>query len=204
MCSRHRNARGEWSDQEIIELFEQRCRELADTKLMQTDLNITYTISYDRDTGWHEEASPVDETELRAMLTVFRPFVMETDPVYLDKVYQICELRITDNILRLNARESRRYWKEALKASGIQLSLDEKAVRPAEFLDLWINAHYFHRDDREKILRLQGLNAAFPGISHHQFIDVVIEILRRVQDLAEIVGVARSNGYFSFENGTVV
>ncbi len=142
-----------------VDLFTRRVEELEKTPLYMKkgvpDLGVGLSMSYKRGEHFRVAARGPDENDLRAALTIIRQFYMDREPVFVNRIYNLCTRGIksseTDpvrsewaNNLKKLLEEQRGIWRVAhQRCGGFRLVIDGKDVRPEEAWDLWINGHYF-------------------------------------------------------------
>jgi hypothetical protein len=116
-----------------------------------------------------------DEEELRSYLTVFRPFILEGDPVFLGRVFNVAERALTSDLHRNALRSARKAYKVAIATTGIGLHHNSRDLSPEETLDLFLNGHYFHTDE-EKARLLAGIPTFAMPLVKLNFLNSVIGV----------------------------
>src|SRR5262249_13833321 len=144
------------------------------------------TISWGRMEGLRFKSSTPDEDDLRSFLTIFRKFISDRELVFLYRVYNICQQHITSDTVKGYLIRSREIWKDALKHTGIKLTINRKEFTPEYVTDLWINGYYFH-DDAEKITVLKSLLPHERMLVKNQFLNVVVDATRQVFYVGNVV-----------------
>ncbi len=140
---------------------------------------------------------PSDDV-LKSFLVDFRPFVSQREPVYLYRIYRICERSLGNAQLRHWLRKSREYWKEVHASSGLRLQVDNRIYRPEEIADFWINGWYFH-DDPQKLDELKRLGSAgfrLHRVEFHHFLDNCVE---QVLYTGNVVKAGLAEGMFDLQ-----
>ncbi|MHB1004253.1 MAG: hypothetical protein ACYC3S_01265 [Chloroflexota bacterium] len=178
---------------EQLRLFLVRANALLDTRLVRQYLPHSMSIKFHYRVGlWIEESYP-DEDDLRALLTHIRPFMMERESIYLNRIYNLCHLRLTSDELKGYLIESRKRWLAAFKRGGFGLQVDDKEYTPELVMDLWINGHFFHNDE-EKLRALQKLAPVGIIFARQQFLFFLGEAVEQTLFVAGIVNMAFTDG----------
>ena len=76
----------------------------------------------------------------------FGQFISNNEPVFLYKIYNLCQKHLINDKLKEYLIKSREAWKQAQKSTGIILKYNERELTPEYITDLWINGYYFHSD----------------------------------------------------------
>ena len=134
---------------EVFRLFIERSDELDRTRLCQSgsELGVAFKVVEGR-----TEIVPrfPDEEDLRSYLVIFRHFLLKREPVFLYRVFNLCEKALTSEPHKVRARSARVGLKTATVGSGIALINQEKDLTPEDALDLLLNGLYFHSDPKHR------------------------------------------------------
>jgi len=134
---------------EVFRLFIERSDELDRTRLCQSgsELGVTFKVVEGR-----TEIVPrfPDEEDLRSYLVVFRHFLLDREPVFLYRVFTLCEMDLTSDPHKVKARSARAGLKTATAGSGFALIYQEKDLTPEDSLGLLLNGVYFHSDPKHR------------------------------------------------------
>ena len=190
-------AKDDWTPQEKINIFIERIDELESTKLVASVLNISSTISLDREKGLNTQLPNIDKDELRSFLTVFRHFISNDEPVYLYGIFNICHQFLTNESLKNDTAELRNYWKKALGMNGFKFHLNNNEVKPEETIDIWINS-WSHHSDREYRKLLESFAPWQRDIMQMVFLDALVEATNVICYAGSYVKEGLEQGYFSF------
>jgi len=92
---------------------------------------------------------------LRAFCTDYRKFTSPDEPVFINRIYNILEARLTDDYLREQLRKSREGWRKAQRGA-MSFTINDQRITPEHVMDLFINGWVFHMDSakRQEFLRL--------------------------------------------------
>jgi hypothetical protein len=142
------------TDREKLELFLRRVEDLAKTNLAQKGIRTNLSYTANTTSGLNMSLIEPEEEELLSFLPMFRQFISEEEPVFLDRIYGICSKRLIDDELKKLVAGSREIWKKTQVVSGIELVINGENISGLEVWKIWINGKYFHNDLRyEQILR---------------------------------------------------
>ena len=87
--------------------------------------------------AWVRHVQP-DEELLRFLLLVFRPFIVQGEPVHLFHVYNTCQRYLVSDRLKDYLRKSRRIWARAHKTMGIRIEVNGDTWTPDSVPPPWI------------------------------------------------------------------
>jgi hypothetical protein len=187
--SQKRNTSGSQgrNDQEIVNLFLEKAREIAATTLGRTGFSVNHHISYDQISGIATELEQPDEDAVRSFLVTFRHFVSESEPIFLGRVYNICYRYLENEVLKNRIKETREHWTRVHEQNnGTRLVIYGTDLSGVKIFHVWANGRYFHNDadykrilDQADPLTLQMLRA--------QFLTFIISIMNLVQDLYQVI-----------------
>jgi hypothetical protein len=178
---------------EQLEKFVYRVDELQQRRLLRTNLGVGLQLNWDFAKGMSIRTEWPDEEDLRSFLVTLRQFMSQKEPVYLEKIYNLCVQHLKSEELRRAVLESQKSWKEELKRGGIRLEYDGRQFTPTEITGYWINSQYFHNDPEEFLL-LQNLIPPAQVFARHIFLDHVVELTKRVLFLGDVLKVALAEG----------
>jgi hypothetical protein len=139
-------------------LFVTRAAELEELRLFKQGMRAEYILSWKASDGKlvHTSKEP-DEEDLRSYLLSFRKFISKDESIFINKIFNDCELSLSDRAIIAELRQARDEWKKSLKnVGGLQVTVNGRSLTSEYVLDLWINGHYFH-DDLEKAAKLEEL-----------------------------------------------
>jgi hypothetical protein len=187
-----------WTPKEIIDRFLERVEELESTRLLRNGLNVSLKMGWDADQGASVEVNPVDDDDLRSFLTVFRHFVSNDEPMFLNKVFNICHQYLNKDSLKAELIEIRKFWKRALENNGMRLEIDGSEHTPEDLRRAWINGWSHHNDDEYRRLVKEAPSEAQAIIVKGYFLDALIEASKVITVTGEAVSDARKNGWFTF------
>lgn len=178
-----------FSPREQLELYIERVKELEDTRMLRNGFDTSLSMKWDRIQGIRFESNEPDNDDLRSFLVTFRQFIMHEEPIYLDKIYNICHQYITSNILKGYLTESREIWKKQLSHGRLGLVINEKYISPEYVTNLWINGYYFHNDP----IKLRKLKSLLPDenlLIKHAFLSHLSQATHQVLYVCFIIEVA--------------
>ncbi len=182
---RGRSANQGRSDQDILNLFIEKIRELAATSLGQTGIFVSHRVSYTPD-GVVTKLDQSDEEAVRSFLLTFRQFVAEKEPLFLGRVYGICYRRLEDEVLRDRIKQTREIWASVRRGRGASIVINGVEFYGDKIFDLWVNGYYFHSDEEYKRI-LDQADPLTKGMFRAQFVSFIIDISRLLQDLGQVI-----------------
>ncbi len=184
----------EYEESERLDLFLEKVEELANTRMIQAgDLQGRITLNSERMKGLRVDTWRPDDATLRSFLMVFRHFVSEKEPVFLNHIANLCWREIHSDRVRGELAKARAHWKESQRTGSLGLIINQENFDPAFVLDLMINGVYFHSDSRKrrKVKELDWLSAQFV---QQVFVNYLIEGSRYTAFLRNIIVITRSQG----------
>ncbi|MCR4320416.1 MAG: hypothetical protein NUV74_08820 [Candidatus Brocadiaceae bacterium] len=176
-----------------LNLFKTRVDELRQTKIVKEGFNSSITVKYEAQKGLHFQSVHPNEEYFRSFLLTFRKFVSEKEPIYLNRIYNICQQYLTNEKYKEYLVKSRNIWRESLKSTGFKLTFNGREMSPEVVMDLWINGYYFH-DDIEKVNALNGMLQHEKMLVKYQFENFIIEAVRVVIYVGNVVTVSLKEG----------
>ena len=180
-------------------LFIKRAEELCATHLMQTGLKPDMSISHSQKDGTTYQLNEPDEDDLRSFLLTYRQFISPNEPVFINKIYNLCQTHVTNPDGRAFLAKARKHWNDLQKNNNLRLVYMGEALAPSEIQDLWINGYYFHNDTAKKA-RLEKLSNGFQIIFRHQFLAFVTEAARHILYVAGQLKYAFESGEIKDRN----
>jgi len=176
-------------------LFRAKAEELRNTRLIRESFNPGITIKWNRMQGLRFKSREPNEENLRSFLLTFRQFILDDEPVFLYRIYNLCQKHLTSDKLKNYLSKSREIWKQSLKSADVTLIYNRRELTPEYITDLWINGFYFHSD----MNKLRILNQLFPHeriLVKNQFLNFLLYATRQVLYVDNIIKVALKEGYF--------
>jgi hypothetical protein len=187
------------TNREQLELFVRRAEELLDLRLARNEgLQAFFNINWAATGAQTMTISAPDEDDLRSYLLLFRQFVMNKEPIFINKIYHICFQAVTSDQVRDNLKDAREEWKRNLQGSGLRVTIDEKQMTPERVVDLMINGSYFHSSDLDLQRELAALDPQRRMLVRWVFLNYVIDASRQVLYLARVVKGCLRKGLFDF------
>lgn len=184
-----------FNEREQLELFVFRADDLAREPVLQ-DFNNSFSIKFDHVEGISFESQQPDEALLRSFLLTFRQFISHDEPIYLNKIFNVCHKYLTSDELKAHLIKAREGWQKQLKEGQMHFTYNDKEITPEYITDLWINGFYFHNDPR-KWRALQSILPHEHLITKHFFLMHLSSATRHVLYVAHIVKIALRENLFS-------
>lgn len=176
----------------ILKLFHKRILQLKENDgfLINTRVNLKYS----KENGSMAEYVGPDKKTVKAFLVDFRPFVLNDEPVNFDHISNIIIKSISSGSIKEETLKTKKVWNEILDRKensptrGMSLQIDGKTLLSNKNLDLWLNANFFHTDEKKQELLTYINNNPLGQISYFLFISLV-------QDLTQLL--------FWFDNNVI-
>lgn len=191
--------KGNWTEKEKIELFLERVDELRGTKLIANGFRISSKISWDEEEGVKVELPEISDDSLRSLLTIFRHFISDNEPTYMYSIFNLCHRLLSNDSLKSELIEIRKYWKTSLERNGIQLKFNDKELQPEELMSIWVNGWSHHNDLNYRRL-LKSLIPYEGAILKAFFLDALVESTKVVLCAGDAIRFAYNRGWLVFEN----
>jgi hypothetical protein len=176
-----------------MNLFLTRARELERTRLIQSGYSPSWSFNFDRMQGLRFSSTEPDEEDLRSFLITFRQFVSERDPIFLNRVYNLCQQHLRSDELKRLLVTSRRALRTSQQHGGIQFVFNDKNITPEYVADLWINGWYFH-NDYEKRRKLERLMPHEFIMVRQRFLAFIAGVTVQIFYVANIINAALKEG----------
>jgi len=192
------------STRERLEQFAQRAFELAERRLVRQGMQSSLTISWDAASQLlRQNLNQPDEEDLRSFLLLFRHFVSDKEPVFINRVFNDCLRFVTSSDLKEQIKKAQDEWKALLyKVGAFRLVIDNKNIIGEYALDLWINGYYFHNDadkaaELRRYLSSQGL-----GLVRIQFLAVLAGLTQIILYTGSVVNYVLREGLLNIPENT--
>lgn len=180
-----------------LHLYRARAMELRNSQIIRKGFNPGITINWNKMQGLRFISKQPDETSLKAFLMTFRHFISQKEPIFINKVYNLCQKYLISDKLKEYLVKSRKVWKNSLKSTGIIMVYNKRELTPEFITDLWINGYYFHSD----LKKLTILNRILPHermLIRFQFLNFLLDATRQVLYVDNIIKVALRENLFKF------
>jgi len=181
------------STRQKLEKFHETVRELKSTSLMKKGLSSSMTIRGKGLDIWFDTEKWPEEEELRSFLLTFRHFVAEKEDVSINRIFNLCQQKLTDDKLREYLVKTRGIWKRAHETVGIDMVYQGKKQAPEQITKLWLSGTYFHKDEDKRTI-LKGLLFPQTILFKHQFLSFLVEATRMVLYVDGIVKKVLNDG----------
>jgi len=184
---------------EQLQLFQTRVRELEQTRLVKKGFKVNVTINWKVMRGMRWKTSRPNEDDLKSFLLTFRHFMAAKEPIFLNRIYNVCHKHLKSSQLKDYLAKSRKIWRDVHIKIDMQLIIDNKKITPEYATDLWINGYYFHNDPKKRAI-LEGLLPHTGMLVRNQFLEFLIEATRQVFYVDAIVTYGLQHNLFDFSN----
>lgn len=182
----------QWKD--YVSRYLTRARELSDTRLLRSWRGTKLTVNYDYLSGLKIQSHQPDEEDLRSCLVTLRQFLMNDEPVFIFRIYNIAQLHLASDDLKKKLQDSRKLWSAFQRQGPIRFEVNGKVLTPERITDLWINGYYFHNDADFRVL--ENLARHGPGgvLARHMFLDWITEAAKQIFYVANVLRYAEAQG----------
>jgi len=138
-----------------LELFIKRTEELLNLRYVNNGMGSKINLKWNaEDMKMTNEIEEPDKEELRSFLLLFRQFISNDEPIFINRIFNDCEKCLIDDSIKKEVRELRNIWEKIFrKLSPLVIVIDGKRLTSEYVLDLWINGDYFHNDPQKMILK---------------------------------------------------
>lgn len=197
-----RKKRADLSPLERLEIFLSCVGELRERPFVLNGLfEFRFHVAYDEKSGQLRcEFQKADQEYFRSFLLTFRKFILNNEPVNVDRVLNICRRYVKNEEEELIEvlDKLKVIWCYQYGEGVIQMQTDGLNLTPKYVLDLWINGQYFHSDNSDKRRELEELVA-------HELPSVKIQLLwslpiltQTIFSIGNVVSKALREGVFEF------
>jgi len=189
---------------EQLKLFLERVEELRHCKLLQ-DFNIKMSVKWNEIDGLSFTSKYPNEEYLRSYLLIFRQFILNNEPVFIHKIYNLCQCYLIDEQFKTYLKKSREIWEKSKKNLGIQIEYKAKGIfgkeseeiTPELATDLFINGYYFHSDLKKRKI-LQSIMPLDEVLLRFQFLSFIQEGTKQVLYMGNIIKIGFEKVLFRF------
>lgn len=183
------------SDAQKLNLFVERVERAVDRRAVK-EKTIRAHFSVDANAEHAAfTADSGDEEDLRSLLLDFRSFLAPQEDVHAYRIFNILELRLTDDELKRAARENREDWKKIL-AGRARAVVNSRAYSAEDAFNLIINGDLFHMDV-QKAEEYAGLPQPIRLMLQTQMVQLVIYGLGVLWATRNIIIETRNRGALS-------
>lgn len=170
-----------------IELFLERWRDIEqrrvirESKLKSLNFRVSYTPA-----GVSYELPDIDEEDWRSFLMTFRQFVLRDEPVFVNKIFDLCYLAIEEGKQKDFLIAMRKEWKRTMKYGGPTSLIDgSKELSTDDIIRVGLYTGYFH-NDKERIQLLKSWGEHAPMILG-EFTFIVQQLTHIIRHLGHFV-----------------
>lgn len=184
-----------------LELFVSRSEELQRLRLVRQGIRAQYNLSWSANDGKlaHTSNEP-DEEDFRSFLLLFRQFISNDEPIFINKIFNDCELALADENIKEELRQARAEWNRIFrKMSDFEIDIDGKSLNSEYMLDLWINGYYFH-NDAEKAAKLDELTKGSIPFTRMQLFVTLPGLTGIIMGAGEGIAKCLKEGKFTFRD----
>lgn len=176
-----------------LKLFISRANELKNKRAIRNGFNTQLKINWDKEKGFITEITQPDEDDLRSFLLLLRQFISDKEPIFLNRIYNLCYKYIDDDDIKSGLIKAREVWKQSQINSGMGLILENDDFTPEYSTDLWINGYYFHNDEEKRKIIESKLHLEQIFI-RHQFLNYIISATENIFYVSRMIEYAIEKG----------
>jgi hypothetical protein len=192
------------STHERLEFFAARANELRELRLVRDGMRSKFSLSWNvisKQLAYR--AIQPDEEDLRSFLLLFRQFISDREPIFINRIFNDCLRFLDSSELKEQLTKAKDEWKRLFQGMGaIQMVVDNRKLTGEYVLDLWINGHYFHSDS-DKAVELHRLMTDQIPLVRMQFMDVLPRLTEIIVYTANVVTYGLREGLFRVPDDTV-
>jgi hypothetical protein len=177
--------------------FLARVEQMRATRLFKDQSDYGYTIRFFSERGVEVENREPDADDFNSFILVFRPLIMDKDPVHYTRIANILAQALTDDTIRDGLMKARDIWKSELKALGNQIIWNGKPVT-AEWVISNVIQGYMSHTDMEKIDAINSLPPEHYTVLRLSLMEYIDTVTTQIQYLAHIADVATSQGALDY------
>ena len=184
-----------------LELFVSRSEELQKLRLIRQGIRAKFNFSWNAIDGKLVYTSnEPDEEDFRSFLLLFRQFISDDEPIFINKMFNDCELSLVDEKIKEELRQVRAEWNRIFrKMSDFEINIDGKLLNSEYVLDLWINGYYFH-NDVDKAAKLAELTKGWIPLTRMQLFAAIPGLTRIIIEAEQIIVKCLKEGNFTFRD----
>jgi hypothetical protein len=180
----------EWA---LLQKYSQYVHELRHTNAYREPLNVSTNIRITPEQGLTYDVSMPDWEKVIVILHRLRPFLLENESTYFNRIRSILGRRVDDK----NIKSLLKYNKDIFLGKHMRgmmiIKIDDVILNSEEFLTKWLNAFEYHRDD-EKRRFIEQIHEAFPmDITKSIFVSLIIDKIKAIDNVCGIIDLILGN-----------
>lgn len=164
-----------WSLFEKIDLFKEEVEKIRNTRIAKNKglkEGLTLKFTDDGKQTWNIEEP--DEDEFRSFLLIFRIFIRRESPIKIGLIYDDLTNGLKDEKLKSELVEAKKKWEQLQEIYDLKLTHEGRHITPERITNLYINAKFFHPENRNKRKKLENLDPFVEKLYKHNFYGYVI------------------------------
>ncbi len=197
MSGRNKLVTNSFSINEQLELYSHRHQALLNSSLIKSGFAPSFTMNWNHLKGMNFGITQPNEDHLRSFLTIYRKFISKDSPIFIYKIFNICQLHILSDRIKDDLIQARKSWGNELKSGMMRLNINGRELTPEFLCDLWLNAEYFH-DDYDKIRDLESVmqSALEYQLIRHNFLDHIWQTTKYIFFVGNVIRFVTKEGLF--------
>jgi len=140
------------SAREKLQKFHETVQELKSTSLMKKGLSsgMKFHVDSSKKPDTSFEVEWPEEDDLRSFILTFRFFISPKEDVFLNRIFNLCHQKFTDDKMRDELVWIREIWRKTQDTVGFNITYRGKKQTPEHITKLWLNGKYFHQDEQKR------------------------------------------------------
>lgn len=201
MSRKNVKAKRKRTEREKLELFLDRCEELAQLEALRQPFGYNFSYSFNRAEGVQHKLEEPSDRDIRSVIGELRKFIADDSDIWLNRVHGIVYKRVrpgerADEYKAALATMHQKWNNGFTKGIG-RITINGVIVSPEHAWDAWINGKYLHddMDHKEELDRLVGL---FRDTHRAQFLEAAVITLNYTKWLYHNVAYFLHNDLLDF------
>lgn len=181
-----------------LKLFLVRASELEELEYVKNGMKSQIKLFSDPNDELSKNPS---EEQIRSFLLLFRQFISNSEPLFINRIFNDAQRAITNHELKSLLVKYREDWIRDNKYGPFEIRLNDERLSPEEALDLLINAHYFHTDEVKR-QKLEKFGIGPNGLPYIHLVTTIPRLVCHILNVASVIKKAfEINCIIDNENG---
>ena len=179
---------GEFSDEEaqVLRRFATYAREREAAHMLAGRRSLNTTVSWTESGGWRVEGVP-PAIEVRELLLLLRPFVLEDEPTYFNRVVNILARRLGHAVLRAKFEAAKRRFSGKDLEEVVRAQIGDVTINSERTFRQWLYGYQYHRDE-DKRRWFASLHEGHPmEVSEMFFVQMLVSKADAIRSVAAFI-----------------
>lgn len=160
---------------------------VAKTPIMKNGFRVHMEVAMGKGTGHGITTRLPDMDAVRLLLHKLRPLILKDEPTSFVKMRKLVSERVGDESIRTLLKFYLELYDGRVSRSVVKIMVDGILLNSEEFLQTWLNAHEYHRDE-DKQKEIAELDAAYPEEgSRAIWLSMLVDKCKAIRNLAGII-----------------